>query len=228
MCDLFRYVNTPKNKNQPNQPENEDLEIKRMDSMHDIRSPFEKQELFSPASPVKDTTPLVLKPKLTIVSQKNQSSSNLMKNELNSALITSGRKTGPETPLRKVLKRNTISTFKVAWFSLQKSIPPSAKLPSRPSKIIGETRSRINSEVAQTLNSVLRKKKTKSTDLCTICIETPSNTIFEPCLHGGVCAACAIESYKSHNRLCSFCREVVFCDCSRSNTSSGPNRPKKT
>ncbi len=55
---------------------------------------------------------------------------------------------------------------------------------------------------------MLRKRK-QSSEACAICVSNPANAIFEMCMHGGMCADCAIEAYRSNNKNCSFCRQVV-------------------
>jgi hypothetical protein len=76
------------------------------------------------------------------------------------------------------------------------------------SKLLDTKKFEIHSEVATKINSMLKKRK-QSSEPCAICIAKPANAIFETCMHGGMCSDCAVESYKTNNKNCSFCRQVA-------------------
>lgn len=73
-------------------------------------------------------------------------------------------------------------------------------------KIVG-TKRHFTKTMNKKLGEILKKGKATES-VCSICHEKKSCTIFEPCLHGGMCEECAKYSYISHNQMCSYCRVV--------------------
>ena len=49
--------------------------------------------------------------------------------------------------------------------------------------------------------------KSKNTESCVICCKNESNTILDPCMHGGVCRSCLINILQKKSS-CPFCRKV--------------------
>lgn len=47
----------------------------------------------------------------------------------------------------------------------------------------------------------------KTEERCEICCKNESNTIIEPCMHGGVCRPCLINILMKKSK-CPFCRKV--------------------
>ena len=47
----------------------------------------------------------------------------------------------------------------------------------------------------------------KPASLCTMCMEKPSDCIFEPCGHGGICLACSEDMLQFRDN-CPYCRKV--------------------
>lgn len=93
----------------------------------------------------------------------------------------------------------------------QSNTPFTPKLTDRESKAFGSKKFELQSEVASKINSMLRKRK-QSSEACAICVSKPANAIYETCMHGGMCADCAVESFKANKKNCSFCRQVAPAD----------------
>lgn len=201
LVGLNRYV---RKQSSYKKEEGSELQIKRMDSMHDMQAKDEEArnegELISPGKP---SSPL--RQKTTLHSQQSRSSK---KPVLAMPFFTvEGPLTVPESPLKKKYKRNSIGAFKVDMVDLQSNTPFTPKKSDRDSKLMDTKKFEIHSEVASKINTMLRRRK-QSSETCAICISKPANAIFETCMHGGLCADCAVESYKSNKKNCSFCRQV--------------------
>lgn len=74
-------------------------------------------------------------------------------------------------------------------------------------KLMGGKSRQMKKQINSSIVEVLNKRK-KAGENCSICNEKPANTIFEKCLHGGLCAECAVNMYILNDKKCSFCREV--------------------
>jgi hypothetical protein len=49
----------------------------------------------------------------------------------------------------------------------------------------------------------------KTEERCEICFKNESNTVIEPCMHGGVCKNCLLNILKKKSQ-CPFCRKVTI------------------
>jgi Zinc finger, C3HC4 type (RING finger) len=180
-----------------------------MDSMHDMQVRDEEVrneearnevELVSPGKPLSP-----LRQKTTLHSQRSRGSKTPAL--VLPFFVAEGPSTVPESPLKKKYKRNSIGAFKVA-FADQSNTPFTPKPSDRESKVLGSKKLELQSEVAFKINSMLRKRK-QSSEVCAICVSKPANAIYETCMHGGMCADCAVESFKANKKNCSFCRQVA-------------------
>ena len=65
--------------------------------------------------------------------------------------------------------------------------------------------------VTQAKETIVSKMKQANSD-CSICLVRPSEALFEPCNHGGICLECAIKCFSQEVRQCPICRQVLSVD----------------
>ena len=72
---------------------------------------------------------------------------------------------------------------------------------------IGENLYREKKEEGENKSGPPPQKK-RTLQMCGICFAAPSNCLFKPCNHGGICAGCAKKVFEK-KKACPFCREKV-------------------
>lgn len=176
------------------------LTIKRMDSMHDIQN--------LPEDKVPNSASKLMSPNTMVKIRHKQSG--------NKSIIPSNTTSGiPSTmnmdvsgdqniPNKRFKTRNSLSISipMVRPFNTKNTIM---------SPLVTVSRQKFDEQVSSKVNDVLRKRKACS-EICNICQENQANTVYEKCLHGGLCVECAISSFWSNDAKCIFCRQVDSID----------------
>lgn len=82
---------------------------------------------------------------------------------------------------------------------------------TKPTKIQDRIFSKVGSIIPNKLQgspeSQIKSAEKKDDPLCEVCFSNPSDSVYMPCGHGGLCYDCAIDIWKTTDD-CYLCREV--------------------